>query len=337
MASQEEHMLKRNLGLRGAIVISAAIALTASQGLAAVAQDEEMADGGLVCVIVPGVENPFFQSIQNIAGDTVEGLGHQTLRLVHNDDANVQFEHIETCIAQGANAIILDNAGADATVAAVQAAKDAGIPSFLLDREITEQGVAASQLTSNNFQGAVLLAEYFVELMGEEGDYIELTGRDTDTNAHVRSDGYHEVLDQFEGLNMVAQQTANWDQTEGFSVTEQLLQANPDVKGIIAGNDTMALGAQAAVEAADRADIIVVGFDGSDEAIQSIYQGGLKATSLQPLADMSVLSAEYADAFIRDGSLPEEEKKSIDMVLLTPDNACDYYQYAPVDASPNCQ
>ena len=332
--------MNKTIGMRSALVLGAAVALTASQGMVAMAQDDEMSEKGMICVIVPGLENPFFASIQNIAGDRAEELGYETLRLVHNDDANVQFEHFETCIAQGAQAIILDNAGADATVSAVQTAKDAGIASFLVDREITEQGVAVSQLTSNNFQGAVLLAEYFAELMGGEGDYIELTGRDTDTNAQVRSDGYHEVLDSLEGMNMVHQQTANWDQVEGNTVTTQLLQTPEaaNVKGIIAGNDTMALGAQAAVEEAGRDDIIVVGFDGSDEAIQSIYQGALKATSLQPLATMAITAAEQADAYITDGTVPEQEKASIDMVLLTPDNACEYYPYAPVDpaTNPNC-
>jgi erythritol transport system substrate-binding protein len=328
-------MFKKSIGLRGAAVLSAAVALTASQGLVAVAQDDEMADGGLVCVIVPGLSNPFFASILNIASDTVEDLGHTALRLVHDDKADVQFQHVETCVQLGANAIILDNAGADATVSAVQLAKDSGIESFLLDREISESGVAASQLTSNNNQGAVALAEYFAfDLMGEEGNYIELTGRDTDTNAHVRSDGYHQVLDAIEGMTMVGQQTANWSQTEGFDVTQQLLQSNADVKGIIAGNDTMALGAQAAVEESGR-DIVVVGFDGSDEAIQSIHQGALKATSLQPLATMAVSSAEMADAWIREGTLPEVEKNAIDMVLLTPNEACDYFQYAPVDPATN--
>ncbi len=158
-------------------------------------------------------------------------------------------------------------------MAAVQAAKDAGIPSFLVDREITSEGVAVAQIVSNNYQGATILAEEFASLMGEEGTYIELTGKDTDTNAHVRSQGYHDVLDAIEGMEMVAQQTANWSQDEGFTVAEALLQQYPDVKGIIAGNDTMALGAQAAVEAAGKPEIIVVGFDGSDDAIMSINQG----------------------------------------------------------------
>ena len=328
-------MDRRNRSVRGLLLVASVAAVIGSQAMVASAQDK-----GMICVIVPPVENPFFGAMQQIAADTAESLGYTTSRLNHGDDANTQLELFETCIADGAKAIILDNAGADATVAAVQAAKDAGIPSFLVDREITSEGVAVAQIVSNNYQGATILAEEFASLMGEEGTYIELTGRDTDTNAHVRSQGYHDVLDAIEGMEMVAQQTANWSQDEGFTVTEALLQQYPDVKGIISGNDTMALGAQAAVEAAGRPEIIVVGFDGSDDAIKSINQGGLKATSLQPVAAMATEAAVQADAYLTAGGTTElPEKQSIDMVLITPDNACDYFQFAPVDAgtSENCQ
>ena len=323
-----------------ALALGATLALTATTGMVAAAQDEPAGEKGMICVIVPPVENPFFGAMQQIAADRAEELGFTTDRLVHNDDANEQLQLFESCVAQGAVAIILDNAGADATVAAVQSAKDAGVPSFLVDREITQEGVAVAQIVSNNYQGATILAEQFATLMGEEGTYIELTGRDTDTNAHVRSQGYHDVLDGIEGMEMVAQQTANWSQDEGFQVAEALLQQYPDVKGIIAGNDTMALGAQAAVMAAGKPEIIVVGFDGSDDAIISINAGELKATSLQPVAAMAIQAAEQADAYIAAGGTTElPEKQSIDMVLLTPENACDYYQFAPVEAgtSPNCQ
>ena len=319
-----------------ALALSAALAISAAGGAVATAQDE----GGMMCVIVPPVENPFFGAMQQIAADKAEELGYTTDRLVHNDDANTQLELFESCIAQGAVAIILDNAGADATVAAVQAAADAGIPSFLVDREITQEGVAAAQIVSNNYQGATLLGEEFARLMGEEGTYIELTGKDTDTNAAVRSQGYHDVLDEIPEMEMVAQQTANWSQDEGFTVAEALLQQYPDVKGIIAGNDTMALGAQAAVMAAGLDEIIVAGFDGSDDAIISINAGELKATSLQPVAEMALQAAIQADAYIKAGGMTDmDEKQSIDMVLLTPENACDYYQFAPVEpgTSPNCQ
>jgi len=286
-------------------------------------------EGGLICVIVPGVENPFFGTMQEIAAAKAEELGYETLKLVHDDDANKQLELFESCIAEGALAIILDNAGADASVAAVQKAKDAGIPSFLVDREVSEEGVAVSQIVSNNYQGATILAEEFARLMEEEGPYIELTGRDTDTNAHVRSQGYHDVLDALSGMEMVAQQTANWSQTEAFDVMESLLQANPDVKGVICGNDTMALGAQAALDAAGMGDVIVVGFDGSDDVNDSIMAGKIDAGALQPVAEMANQAAIQADAFIKTGDTGKPEKQSIDMVLLTPENACQYTLFAP--------
>lgn len=283
----------------------------------------------LIVVITPSHENPFFGAMADIAVAKAEELGYETLSLVHDDDANKQDELFDTAIAQGALAIILDNAGADASIAAIQKAADAGIPTFLVDREITQEGVAVSQIVSNNYQGATILAEYFVELMGEEGQYVELTGKDSDTNAHVRSQGYHDVIDQFPGLVMVAQQTANWSQTEGFDVMETILQANPDIKGVIAGNDTMALGAQAALLAAGRDDVIVVGFDGSDDAIASILAGELEATSLQPVAEMATQAAIQADQYIKMGSTGLPEKQSIDMVLLTPENAGNYERFAP--------
>ena len=154
-----------------AITVAGAIAvLGASTAGAALAQDASpgasapVGDKGMICVIVPPVENPFFGAMQRIAADKAEELGYTTTRLVHDDDANKQLELFESCVAQGAKAIILDNAGADATVAAVQLAKDAGIPSFLVDREITQEGVAVSQIVSNNYQGATILAEQLREL-----------------------------------------------------------------------------------------------------------------------------------------------------------------------------
>ncbi len=186
--------MNHNKGMRGLLMVAVVAAAIGSQAMVASAQDK-----GMICVIVPPVENPFFGAMQTIAADKAEELGYTTTRLVHEDDANKQLELFESCITDGAKAIILDNAGADATVAAVQKAKDAGIPSFLVDREITSEGVAVAQIVSNNYQGATILAEEFASLMGEEGTYIELTGKDTDTNAHVRSQGYHDVLDAIDG------------------------------------------------------------------------------------------------------------------------------------------
>ena len=201
----------------------------------------------LIAIITPSPDNPFFKAEADGAAAKAKELGYETLIASHDDDANKQSELIDTAIARGAKAIILDNAGADATVAAVQKAKDAGIPSFLIDREINATGVAAAQIVSNNYQGAQLGAGEFVKLMGEKGNYVELVGKESDTNAGIRSKGYHDVIDAYPDLKMVAQQSANWSQTEAFDKMETILQANPDIKGVISGNDTMAMGAIAAL------------------------------------------------------------------------------------------
>ena len=241
--------------------------------------------------------------------------------LVHDDDANKQSQLIDTAIGRGAKAIVLDNAGSEASIAAVQKAKDAGIPSFLIDREINATGVAVSQIVSNNYQGAQLGAEEFVKLMGEKGNYVELLGREADLNAGIRSKGYHDVIDEYPDMKMVAQQSANWSQTEGYSKMETILQANPDIQGVIAGNDTMAMGAIAALQAAGRKDVIVVGFDGSNDVRDSIKAGGIKATVMQPAYAQAQLAVTQAHEYITTGKAPAEEKQLMDCVLITAENA----------------
>jgi erythritol transport system substrate-binding protein len=288
------------------------------------------AQGELIVIITPSHDNPFFKAEADIAQARAEELGYETLVLVHDDDPNLQDQHFDVAISQGAAAIILDNAGADASIAPIQRAKEAGIPTFLIDREINSTGDAASQLVSNNYQGAVLGGEEFVRLMGEEGQYVELLGRETDTNAAIRSQGYNDVIADFPDLELVAQQSANWSQTEAFDVMETIIQANPDIKGVIAGNDTMALGAQAALNAAGMGDVIVVGFDGSPDVMDSIRAGEIDATVLQPVANFSQIAVDQASIYIQTGELPAEEKQSIDCILITPENVADYGVFAPL-------
>lgn len=281
-----------------------------------------------IAIITPSPDNPFFKAEADGAAAKAKELGYEAMVLSHDDDANKQSELIDSAIAAHVKAIILDNAGADASVAAIQKAKDAGIPSFLIDREITQSGVAVAQIVSNNYQGAQLGAEAFVKAMGEKGSYAELTGKESDTNAGIRSKGYHDVIDQYTDLKMVAQQTANWSQTEGYSVTESILQAHPEITGIIAGNDTMAMGAQAALEAAGRKDVVVVGFDGSNDVRDSIIKGGIKATVLQPAYNQAQLAVTQADAFIKTGKPSADEKQLMDCVLIDASNASQLETFA---------
>ena len=275
----------------------------------------------LIAIITPSHDNPFFKAEAQGAEARAKALGYDTLVLVHNDDANKQNELFDTAIARKAKAIILDNAGAEASVAAVEKAKKAGIPSFLIDREINATGVAVAQIVSNNYQGAQLGAEEFVKLMGEKGNYVELVGKESDTNAGVRSKGYHDVIDKYPGMKMVARQSANWSQPEAFKKMESILQANPDIKGVISGNDTMAMGAYAALVAAKRPDVIVVGFDGSNDVRDSILKGGIKATVLQPAYRQAEVAVEQADKYLKTGKTGEPEKQLMDCVLINAKNA----------------
>jgi erythritol transport system substrate-binding protein len=178
-----------------------------------------------------------------------------------------------------------------------------------------------AQIVSNNYQGAQLGAQEFVKLMGEKGNYVELVGKESDTNAGIRSKGYHDVIDDYKDLKMVERQSANWDQTEAYSKMESILQAHPDIKGVISGNDTMAMGAEAALQAAGRKDVIVVGFDGSNDVRDSILKGGIKATVLQPAYREAQLAVEQADAYIKNKTAPKEEKQLMDCVLINSSNA----------------
>ena len=275
----------------------------------------------LIAIITPSHDNPFYKAEAVGAEAKAKELGYETLILQHDDDPTKQSQLVDTAIGRGAKAIILDNAGSEASIAAVQKAKDAKVPSFLIDREINASGVAVSQIVSNNYQGAQLGAEEFVKLMGEAGNYVELLGRESDLNAGTRSKDYHDVIDEYPDMKMVAQQSANWSQTEAFSKMQSILQANPDIKGVISGNDTMAMGAWAALEAAGRKDVIVVGFDGSNDVRDSIKAGGIKATVLQPAYAQAQMAVVQADEFIKTGKGPAEEKQLMDCVLINPDNA----------------
>ena len=126
------------------------IAVAAMFGVMAFAPAASARAADLIAIITPSPDNPFFKAEADGAAAKAKELGYDTLLASHDDDPNKQSELIDTAIARGAKAIILDNAGADATVAAVQKAKDAGIPSFLIDREINATGVAAAQIVSNN-------------------------------------------------------------------------------------------------------------------------------------------------------------------------------------------
>ncbi|MCX2696560.1 MULTISPECIES: D-ribose ABC transporter substrate-binding protein [Ochrobactrum] len=303
-------------GMRVLFAAAAALPLIASTAWAE----------GLISIVVNDPSNPYWYTEGEIAKKTAEGLGYSAVVGGHKGDTNTESNLIDTAITNKSVAIILDPANADGSVGAVKRAVAAGIPVFLVNAEINQEGLAKAQLVSNNAQGAALGATQWVESVGEEGKYVELFGSPSDNNAATRSNGYETVLSQYPDLVKVGQDVANWNRTQGHDKMQALLQANPDIIGVISGNDEMALGAIAALKKAGKLDQVKVGgFDGSPDAVAAIKAGELQYTVLQPVAIFSEAAVKQADNFIKTGKTGvDQEKQLFDCFLITKDNVDKY-------------
>jgi len=286
----------------------------------------------LAFVIVPSQDNPFFKAEAEAAAERASALGYRVRVEAHDDDAYRQDNLIDSAIAQNAAILLLDNAGADSSISAVRRATKAGLPVFLIDRAIEANGIARAQIIADNAQGAAAVAKTFANAMSGEGEYAELLGRESDTNAQIRTHGFHSILDHEPKLKMVEAQSANWSQSEAFRKTETILQSHPNLKGIIAGNDTMALGAAAAARGAGRKDLIIVGFDGSPDAVAAIQRGELKGTALQPAVLIARLAVDEADRFRRTGSTGKPERQIIPCDLVDSSNAAEFRNFEHISS-----
>jgi erythritol transport system substrate-binding protein len=281
---------------------------------------------GLISIIVNDPANPYWLTEGNVAKATAESLGYTANVAAHKGDTNAESTQIDTAITNKSVAIILDPANADGSVGAVKKAVDAGIPVFLVNAEINQEGLAKAQLVSNNAQGAAMGATQWQTAIGEKGTYVELFGNPADNNAATRSNGYETVLTQYPDLKKVGKEVADWDRTKGHNKMQSLLQANPDINGVISGNDEMALGAIAALkEAGKLANVKVGGFDGSPDAVAAVKAGEMAYTVLQPVAVFSAEAVKQADSFIKTGKTGvDTEKQLFDCLLITQENVDKY-------------
>jgi erythritol transport system substrate-binding protein len=300
-------------------------ALLAAVAINALLAGTALADG-LITIIVNDPANPYWKTEGDVAAATAESLGYTAAVSAHKGDTNAESTMIDTAITNKSVAIILDPANADGSVGAVQKAVDAGIPVFLVNAEINKEGLAKAQLVSNNAQGAALGAQQWVTAVGETGKYAELFGNPADNNAATRSNGYETVLTQYPDLVKAAKEVADWDRTKGHDKMQSILQANPDIIGVIAGNDEMALGAIAALKEAGKLEGVKVGgFDGSPDAVAAITAGEMQYTVLQPVAVFSAEAVKQADSFIKTGATgAATEKQLFDCLLITKDNVDKY-------------
>lgn len=322
--------MKKQIRVASAVgAVLAVVGVTAFSAAPSNAAPTVAKKGGLISIITVTLKNPFWQAEVKAAEVEAKRLGYKTKSSAHEQDVNKQSQLIDAAIANHSVAIILDNAGADASVGPIRKATKAGIPVFLVNAEINKTGIAKSQIVSNNAQGAAIGAAEFVRVMGQKGDYLELYGNPTDNNAEVRSSGYKSVMSQYPAMVNLQKEVADWDRQKGFTKAQIMLQANPNAKGIISGNDEMALGAIAALKAAGKNAVIVGGFDGSPDAVAAVRAGTLAYTVLQPITTLAKMAVDQANKFIKTKKTgARSEKQTVDCILITKANASKYTNWS---------
>jgi ABC-type sugar transport system substrate-binding protein len=278
------------------------------------------ADTKKMAVVISTLNNPWFVVLAESAAERARELGYVAHVFDSQNNSAKEAEHFDNIIAMGYQAILFNPTDADGSVLNVKRAKDAGIPTFCMDREINSRDAAITQLLSDNFTGCVKLGQYFVRQMNKKGNYVEILGLVGDNNTWNRSNGFHSVVDEFPELVMVAQQSADFDRNKAMDVMETIMQANPDIDAVFCGNDAMAMGAYQAILAAGKTDKVkVFGFDGSSDAINSIAQGRVKATVMQFPVLMARTSADFADQYIA-GKRDFQSRTPVEVILITPEN-----------------
>lgn len=296
--------------------------LLAGIALAAMTAASYAADTYVVGMKGPGAGNPFWAAVEAGAKAKGQELGVDVVVVAPpaESDVQAQITQIEDVIAQGVAGIALAPTDPNALAPVVDAAKAAGIPVVFIDTQGINEGVTF--IGTNNAVGAALAADYMCKNLPQGSSVAILQGLISQSTGQARAEGSKKGLTDC-GLNVVAEQTAEWDRAKGMSVTENIITGNPDIKGIFASNDNMALGAVEALKAAAKLkDVMVVGFDANPDAAKSILAGEMTASVAQAPANIGGFGVQ-ALVDLKAG-------KTIDpvidtgTVLVTKDNAADY-------------
>lgn len=266
----------------------------------------ENSGSGAVGFSVSTLNNPFFVSLSEGAKAEAEKQGVKLVVVDAGDDAAKQTNDIEDLISRNVSVLIVNPVDSDAVAPAVQNAVSKGIKVISVDRVVNGVEVDC-QIASDNAAGAKMATEYLIELIGEGAKAAELEGVPGASATIDRGAGFHEAADA--ALDVVASQTANFNRAEGMNVMENILQSCPEVKGVFAHNDEMALGAVEAVLASGK-DIKIVGFDATDDAVAAVKSGKMAATVAQKPELMGETAVQTAMKLINgetvEKSLPVE-------------------------------
>ena len=232
---------------------------------------------GSIGLSISTLNNPFFVTLVEGAKKAAGDLNAKLTVVDAGDNVSKQVSDIEDLVSKNVSVLIVNAVDSDALTGAVKAAMAKGVKVISVDRAINGVEVDC-QIASDNVAGAELATQYIVDKLGEGVVTAELQGTMGSSAAIDRGKGFHNIADA--KLKVVASQTANFNRTEGMSVMENMLQANGDIAAVFAANDEMALGALEASSGAGK-KVMVVGFDATDDAVESIKAGRMAATIAQ--------------------------------------------------------
>ena len=280
-----------------------------------------------VGVVPKALDQEFWFAFEDGAVVAAEDLGVDLILdgAVAETAIEEQIAIIEDMMTRGVDALAVAPTAPDQLEPVLQQATDDGIPVLLVDTDIPEWDGKLSFIGTDNITAGGVGAEYVAEAMDGSGTIAILEGLPGATSGEHRVQGFTETLEELApDIEIVASLPGDWDRAEAISVTEDILTANPDVEAIFAANDQMALGALQALNAAgiDPADVLVVGFDGTPEAAESILDGGMDASVAQLPDEMGRIGVEEGVAAAQGEDV--EEIIDTGAELVTEDNAAEY-------------
>ncbi|MGF1727109.1 ribose ABC transporter substrate-binding protein RbsB [Photobacterium nomapromontoriensis] len=276
-----------------ATLISAAV-LSASFSATASAQET-------MAMVVSTLNNPFFVTMKEGAEAKAQELGYNLIVLDSQNDPSKELSNIEDLTVRGVKAILINPTDSDAVSNAIRMANRSKIPVLTLDRG-ANRGDVVSHIASDNVAGGEMAGKFIMEKVGEKARVIQLEGIAGTSAARERGQGFMNAV-KANDMNLLASQPADFDRTKGLNVMENMLAANPDVQAVFAQNDEMALGALRAVQASGK-DVLIVGFDGTEDGIAAVKRGILGATIAQQPDLIGALGVETADKMLKGEQVP---------------------------------
>ncbi|MEZ9525907.1 ribose ABC transporter substrate-binding protein RbsB, partial [Enterovibrio norvegicus] len=234
---------------------------------------------------------PFFVTMKDGAEAKAKELGYDLIVLDSQNDPSKELSNVEDLTVRGVKAILINPTDSTAVSNAIRIANRSNIPVLTLDRGAA-RGDVVSHIASDNVAGGEMAGRYIMEKVGANAKIIQLEGIAGTSAARERGEGFMNTVNNSD-MELLASQPADFDRTKGLNVMENMLAANPDVQAVFAQNDEMALGALRAVQASGK-DVLIVGFDGTDDGIAAVKRGKLGATIAQQPDMIGAIGVETA-------------------------------------------